>query len=467
MNRKQRRLAAKSQDVQTICRLAATLKAQGRLDEAAEKYRLALKVNPRTAGAHNNLANLLREQGHLDEAIKHYNAALELEPASPETCNNLGNAVKERGRFDVAITLYRDAIRMRPDFAEAHNNLGTALVITGQFNEAIAHYRRALELDPRYTEARLNLGLAYADQGQHVEALEQAETASRSAQDPSFPHHLMGVLLARTGCPDGARVCFDAYLARDPEDRYGVRLMLAGLGHVAMPERASASQLDRIYARRATSWDRGAAGDFGYRGADLVGQMLDRFAPDRGALDIADAGCGTGLVGARIAQRAGRLVGIDMSEPMLEKAREKGVYHRLHQGDLVSFLNNHPQSFDAVTCAATLIHFGDLRAAFMAAASSLRAGGLFIFTLFPNESDASTFAVASLDGLAQGGCYAHGRDYVARLAEETGFAVEVLEAQVHEYFRTKERMGLVVVLRRAVAAPSIAPDQKEIQPVAV
>jgi predicted TPR repeat methyltransferase len=112
------------------------------------------------------------------------------------------------------------------------------------------------------------------------------------------------------------------------------------------------------------------------------------------------------------------------------------------------FLNDHAESFDAVTCAATLIHFGDLRPAFDAAAKSLRDGGLFIFTLFPNEADENAIAVGSLEGLGQGGCYQHGRAYVARLAEATGFVVESLEREVHEYRKQQPLMGLLGVLRR-------------------
>jgi len=315
-------------------------------------------------------------------------------------------------------------------------------------NGAIAHFKRAVELKPDCMEARLNLGLAYVERGCNVEALEQAEVASRSATQPSFPHHLLGVLLARCGCTEAARICFDAHLERDPDDREGVRLLLSGLGHVPLPERASSAHLDRIYADRATYWDRAKGDTMGYRGADLVASVLDRLAVAGAQLDILDAGCGTGLVGGLVAKKARRLIGVDMSGPMLAKAKEKGVYHGLHQGDLVAFLNANAEGFDVVTCAATLIHFGDLRPAFAAAAACLRDRGLFILTLFPDEKNEDGFASGSLDGYAQGGCFSHGRGYVARTAEATGFMVETLELGVHEYFQKQPRMGLVVALRR-------------------
>ena len=86
--------------------------------------------------------------------------------------------------------------------------------------------------------------------------------------------------------------------------------------------------------------------------------------------DILDIGCGTGLVGAlvRPLTGAGRLDGVDISPAMLEKARDKAIYDRLDQADIVTFLSEHADGYDAILGAAALIHFGNLDAVFQAAA---------------------------------------------------------------------------------------------------
>ena len=45
-NRRERRAAAKQGDATTICASAVALKAQGRLQEAVKRYRLALSIDP-------------------------------------------------------------------------------------------------------------------------------------------------------------------------------------------------------------------------------------------------------------------------------------------------------------------------------------------------------------------------------------------------------------------------------------
>jgi predicted TPR repeat methyltransferase len=450
MNRKQRHAAAKSRDPEALVALAHSLATEGKTEESVRRYRQALAIKPSLANAHNDLANLLQAQGRFDEAVAHYQKAIELKPEEPVYYNNLGNVAVERGLLEEAIRIYCKAIALRSNYAEAHYNLARALIDFGQVEDGTTHYQRALELKPQYISARIALGHVLVDQGRLVEALDHAEIASRSSRESSFPLYQYGVLLARCGCADAAKICFETCLQRDPEDRNGAGLLLAGLGYRPMPERASSVQLDEYYARRANFWDQEAASGerVGYRGADLVSSMLDRLTQDTSGLDIIDAGCGTGLVGIRVAAKARELVGVDASSPMLEMAKKRSVYHRLHRGDLIAFLNDHPASFDALTCAATLIHFGDLRPAFEAAAAGLRDHGLFIFTLFPHEEDADAVAAGTFDGYAQGGCFRHGRNYVVRLAEMTGFKVEALELDVHEYARGKPKMGLVVALRR-------------------
>jgi predicted TPR repeat methyltransferase len=113
-------------------------------------------------------------------------------------------------------------------------------------------------------------------------------------------------------------------------------------------------------------------------------------------------------------------------------------------------MNQNPCKYDVITSAATLIHFGDLKPVLQAAAAALRDEGTLICTLFPDDNEKENgIAVDTATGLAKGGCYRHGRNYIRRVAGETGFSVEMLETAVHEYpQKDQPAMGLVVALRR-------------------
>ena len=456
MNRHQRRATAKqgkpvgTNAAQAKNHLGILLAQQGRLEEAVGLFREALRLEPKYAEAHNNLGLSLHQSERLGDAIPHYLQALALDPDYAEAHNNVGNALKDQGRLEDAVSHYRRAISLKPAYPEPHHNLGIALAELHKTDDAMLEYRTALSLRPDYVEAYTSLGLLLTEQGSRDEAAAAARQADALAGRPLSPqsHYMLGILLAQCGLKDAARQHLQRCLERDRGDRWGARMLLAGLGLEQLPARAPNALIDRVYARRAGTWDRSvAAGTMTYRGDLLVAEALAQQVGADAKLDILDAGCGTGLVGARIRHLAKRLDGVDLSAAMLAMAKEKGVYDALHQGDLMPFLAGRPGSYDAVTCAATLIHFGDMHPAFGAAAAALRDGGLFVFTLFPNGDDDS-FAVHSTPGLAQGGCYAHGRRYVASAAASTGFSVAQLTDEIHEYYAGKPEMGLVAILRR-------------------
>jgi len=446
MNRSQRRALSKSKNPSDLAQLAASHRLGGRLDQAEQLYREAIARDPGHSGARNNLGNLLHESGRLVEATEQFIQAFRIDPKDPTVAVNLGIALSSQHRFTESVILYREALALNPAFDSAHFNIAKSLTQLSEYDEAEHHFHAALQLNPRHWDARVEFGLTLLDRGKLVEAFEQAQVLAGAENEPNFPHWNFGILLARAGCPDGARLCFENHRARFPADADKVAMLLATVGG-AIPERASDRQIEQLYSARAARWDTGAEGQTAYQGHRLVAAALTELGADH-VDDIVDAGCGTGLVGELLRTKTNRLVGIDMSEPMLALARQKNIYDALICGDLLDYLSNHPQGCDIIASAATLIHFGDLDPVFAAAARCLRAGGLFAFTLFPNDADPEAVAVGGLNGLAQGGCFRHGDGYVTRTAAKHGFSVALLRREAHEFVRKEPLPGTIAVLRR-------------------
>jgi tetratricopeptide (TPR) repeat protein len=153
--------------------LAGVLRAQGRVDEAADHYREAIRLKPDLAYAHSKLGALLREQGRLDASLRHLEEALRLDPGSAEAHNSMALTLKSAGALDAATRQYREAVRLNPEAAPVHYNLGVVLEARGRLDEAIDAYRRALHLQPDLVDAHRKLGLLLL---------------SRGAADRAIPH---------------------------------------------------------------------------------------------------------------------------------------------------------------------------------------------------------------------------------------------------------------------------------------
>jgi len=420
-----------------------------RFEEALDSYDRALAIDPEYSEALYNRGMALRELARLEDALASFDHALALRPDYVQALVNKGTTLQDLKRFDEALASFDRALALKPDYVEALNSRGTLLASLGQPDAAETQFQQAVLISPDYADAQINLGLARVEQGRLEQAIVAAEAAVKLSNQISFPHYRLGTLWARCGRNEDARTQFEMCLAGDPEDKQGARMFLARLGFESLPERAPNALLKRAYAKRAAWWDQGLTQANPYQGAELVAQAFNKLVGDRDDLRVLDAGCGTGSVGQLIGRRVNRLEGVDLSPEMLAQAKKKAIYQSLYEDDLVAFLAHHAECYDVVTSAATLIHFSDLRPVLEACAIALRDAGLFIFTLFPNEQDDNSVSVGSAEGLAQGGCYMHGRRYVARVAADTRFEVEVLKDAVHEYNQRGEPMaGLVVALRR-------------------
>jgi len=347
--------------------------------------------------------------GELARAADLIGQAIAASGPVPELHYNLAIVFKAMGRLEDAAAQYERAIALKPDHVNAHNNLGNVWKALGQAGKARASFAAALQYNPGNADTLYSLGVLACELGER----DQAE------------QHL--------------RRCLEC----DPDDARGARILLAYLGAEAAPERTPAAHLRSLYESRSRIWDLERT----YFAPALVAEAFRRYTSPA-LSDLLDIGCGTGLVGALVRDKAGRLDGVDLSAAMLQKAKAKGGYDQLFEADLATFMASHPGRYDAVLAAATLIHFGDLAALFQAASGCLRAQGLFVFTLFPAEAG-TDFAVAATTRLAQSGCFRHSAAYVERLASETGFSMLELKPVIHEHDQDDKPVpGLLAVLRR-------------------
>jgi len=418
----------------------------GRLAEAEQIYRAVLQAQPAHVIANHNLGLIALQVGRGDVAIELFEKAIAANPALSSFHVNLGEALRSQGRIDDAVAAYRKAIALNPNDAYAHGNLGGTLMSLGRKAEAEVALRKAIGIRPDNVEARMALAQILESNQCNAEALKQLGAAAKLSHMPGFQIAKLGKIYARLGQNELARKYLKKALERDPADSDGAGMVLATLGTDAAPARAPVAQMQKLYAERAMSWDQGAQQQNSYRGMNLVDAALRDVAT--GKLCILDAGSGTGLVGELVRDMAERLEGIDLSPHMLAKAQAKNVYDALFAGDMIEFMRVNPAKYDAIVSAATLIHFGDLSEIFQAAAAALKPAGHFIFTVFPND-DPDAYGVGSLHGMAEGGCFFHGQNYLARLAAQNGFAVQRIAQEIHEYRDGLPVHGLIASLRRS------------------
>ncbi len=181
------------------CNRANVLKGRGHFDEAMAGYDRAIACQPDFVLAHYNRGVLLEAMQRPAEALASYDRAIAIQPGLAQAHNNRGIVLAEFRRLDDARASYETALAIDPGFAEAYNNLGLVLADLKRFDDALANYAQAIALRPDYAEAHSNRGLLLVDLHRHDEALASYDRALAIAPNYATARTLKAELLLLRG----------------------------------------------------------------------------------------------------------------------------------------------------------------------------------------------------------------------------------------------------------------------------
>ena len=441
------------QSAETYSNLGVTLQELRRLEEAEASFRKAIALKSDFAGAHDNLGNTLKELGRLDEAEASHRRAIALEPDYAEAYCNLANTLTELGRLDEAEASYREAIAMRPDYSEAHSNLGVTLQKLGRIDEAEASCRRAIALKSDYAEAHCNLGvtLQKLDRMDEAEAsyreaiglkpgyaeahcnlgnalkelgrLDEAETSygKAIALKPDYveAHSSLGATYQRQGRLDEAEASYRQAVRLKPDAGHAAHMLCALTGENTA--HAPLDYVESLFDAYATRFDSSLVGQLNYRTPKVIAELIAQNSESDSVGSVLDLGCGTGLFGIEISQVCNRLEGLDISENMLRKAEDRGVYHSLVKKDIESYLLNESFCFNYFVATDVFVYIGDLTNVFQSIQARNKSSGRLVFSV--EHKDGHGFA------LLPSGRYAHSKPYIEGLCERFHYQLEHFETQ--------------------------------------
>jgi len=227
---------------------------KGDLDQAATKFRHALKLQPDSSEAQRYLGLVLEKQGNKDAASDAYEKAVDLNPGNfaarqslqklmeaaaskddPGRLDQLENYIRAN-QFKEAEPLLTDYVKEHPEssrgwyalgysqFAqqkigdsiralakclqldvknsEAHKILGRDLMIIGRFDAAQIEFEQGIRYDPKSAEMHYNLGKLFSMQDNWAPGRQEFEEALRI--DPSYVEALDALGLTQEALSDNA-----------------------------------------------------------------------------------------------------------------------------------------------------------------------------------------------------------------------------------------------------------------------
>jgi predicted TPR repeat methyltransferase len=411
------------------------------LEEAETIYRQILTYLPKQPDVLHFLGLLQYQRGRPEEAVRLISEAIRIAPDYVDAHNNLGNIYREQERLNDAETCYRRTIELNPQNAGAHNNLGTVLRAKGLLSEAEASYRKAIDLVPNFPNPFVNLGNLLSRQGRVAEAVAHYSQAIVLNPDHSGCEKMLGIALSCLGRVEEAAGVFREWAAKEPDNPVAQHLLTACSGK-DVPQRAADAYVRQVFDNFAEHFEERLE-SLEYQAPGLVARTVAEIYPEpAGGLDFLDAGCGTGLCGRLLRPYAHRLEGVDLSPGMLARARSTGCYDALEEAELTEFISSRKNAYDIIVSADTLCYFGDLRAVMAAAATAMRPGGFFIFTVERGEDGDDSMPAGFR--INPSGRYSHQESYINRIVAEAGMQIKTVAQGVLRQEMGAPVAGLVV-----------------------
>jgi len=168
--------------------------------------------------------------------------------------------------------------------------------------------------------------------------------------------------------------------------------------------RRANDEVREVWNANAAFWDErmGEGNDFHL---ELVWPPTERLLGLAEGMRVLDVGCGNGLSSRRMAAAGARVLGVDIAEAMIERARahesphaERIEYRVLDVTDESAVTALGERAFDAAVANMVLMDVADIRPLFWSLARVLKPGAPFVFAVMhPSFNNAGAVMVAELE----------------------------------------------------------------------
>lgn len=420
-----------------------SLLAAGKFSDAEKVLDRVVAASPDHPDALHLMGALRNLQGQSLEALVLLERAVLALPDEPARLNDIGIVFVKLKRVADAVDSFQRCIALSARnpllAARAHENLGRLQL---RENAVVAErsFRHAVELAPKFALGWYGLSEALIQQKRIAEGVDAWGKAT-VLMPKSASREQVARALVHLGETEEAIKHYRAWLKEEPNNPV-IKHHIAALTQPDTAERASDAYVESVFDQFAASFDSQLA-LLEYHAPELVTEAVRAVYPEaEPTLEIADAGCGTGLCGPLVLPWAKRLCGFDLSGGMLAQAEARKVYTDLHKFELVSFLSAHPGEFDVIISADTLCYFGSLHEVMAACALAVRTGGHIFYTVEASSDEGPPHQ------LNPSGRYMHAKDHIATSAEAAGLVLRSVQSVTLRAESGRPVLGWLVTLNR-------------------
>lgn len=360
--------------------LAQIYQAEKAHRKAIMWYQSILQVMPTHAESLYKIGLTYLELDDTTQGLDYLERAHQIQPELDDIHHNLACVYHHLKRYQDALTHWLKHHQKQPDITTTYN-IGVCYLYLGRYQDAQDHLYEVIRLSPDHHSALVNLGATFLQRNQSDLACEYYERAQAIHPSAAISH----VLSALKQDKSHQNTAPPAYVT-DLFDNYALHYdnHLCDVLDYQLPKRLS----------------------------HMISSLLNLAPTSSVTLDL---GCGTGLCAHALRPVSRKLVGIDLSQNMLDQALKKSQYDSVICANIETLQTDYKGLCDLLLCADTMPYIGDLNQLFTTTAQYLKGNGYWIFSI--EDCHDHDFI------LNQTARFSHNPDYIRCLCESHGFTV--------------------------------------------
>jgi len=279
------------------------------------------------------------------------------------------------------------------------HNLASVYYHQKKYKLALDYWMKLLQIQPdNFTN--YNIGSCYLALQKHDDAKPYLKAACYDLPQAIEPLVNLASIYIKAEQWHKVVTLYNRALEIDP-DNAEINYVLAAIENSDNDfKKAPANYVRHLFDHYADSFEQHLVNNLAYKAHILIREQLTKYIDISKKYRLLDLGCGTGLCGKECSEFAVHMIGVDLSENMLDAAKSLGLYNELINSDLEEFLANKYSDFDIIMAADVLPYIGELETTLDLIWQALSTHGYCIFTV---ESSSEPY----LYSLSASGRYQH------------------------------------------------------------
>lgn len=383
------------------------------------------------------------QQRNYDLAEKLYIKLISKIPSSKEYNNNIANIYLIKKQTNLAIKYYLKALNIDTNINQLNNqsiayNLSCAYQIINNLDNTIKYLALTLTINPNHQAAinklnniksillnssdnennnYYNIAVIFHKIKDYKQAekyyLLSLENLNKTTNLNSFEtNYNLGSLYQKQKKYEKA--CFYYKVANDIKSNPNTEFLINSIeqnNNIIKPPEEYISNLFDYYS---DNYENDLINNLEYKVPEYFYSLFQKHISDKqDTFNVLDLGCGTGLIAQKFQltkHKINNITGTDLSQKMLNIAKQKNIYKKLYYEDIIESLNNIniiKQNINLILAADVLVYLGDLDKVFLYFKKNFD-NSFFIFSCeSTNKSDNYN--------LTQTGRYQHNKKYILEL----------------------------------------------------